>query len=33
MAVRKLAEEIRRSFAKFRQLMRKYEENIEVVDP
>ncbi len=33
MAVRKLAEEIRTSFAKFRQLMRKYEENIEVVDP
>lgn len=32
-AVRKLAEQIRASFAKFRQLMRKYEENIEVVDP
>ena len=32
-AVRKLAESIRTSFAKFRSLMRKYEENIEVVDP
>jgi len=32
-AVRKLAEQIRASFVKFRQLMRKYEENIEVVDP
>jgi len=31
--VRKLAESIRTSFAKFRSLMRKYEENIEVVDP
>jgi hypothetical protein len=31
--VRKLAEAIRKSFMNIRQLLRKYEENIEGVDP
>lgn len=32
-AVRKLAEQIKKSFANFRLLLRKYQENIELVDP
>ena len=32
-AVRNLAERIKKSFTDFRQLLRKYDQNIEVVDP
>lgn len=32
-AVRKLSENIRESFVKMRELFRKYEENVEMVDP
>lgn len=32
-AVRNLAEKIKKTFADFRNLLRKYEQNIEVVDP
>ena len=32
-AVRSLAERIKKAFLDFRQLLRKYEQNIEVVDP
>ena len=32
-AVRNLAEKIKKAFTDFRQLLRKYEQNIEVVDP